>query len=201
MLKKTIKRYYDLAYDYYLSAEILWKQIHRVPFIYNPAVYLLRHSIELSLKGLIIQGTIKTSPKISVNDLKIKENNMDRNINSVHSLYYLWENLKQLNQNIQWMFAITKEQERVINKVIKSFNDKDFNSTMFRYPYDKQGKPIIIEPLDLDNSGLAPDLSQIPPVIMQHGDEILVVKKGVKSICQAQDLFGVTEFLFKCYER
>lgn len=200
-MNKTVKRYFDLANDYYSSAGFLWMQILQAPFIYNPTVYLLRHSVELSLKGLIIQGTLKTNPELNVNDITIKVDNKVRNINLIHSLYYLWESLRELNKKIQYMFAITKEQERVINKVIKSFNDKDFNSTMFRYPYDKQGKPITIEPLNLDGSGFAPDLSQTPPTIMQCGDKVFVVKKGVKSICQAQDLFRVTEFLLKCYER
>ena len=53
-MNKKVKRFYDLAYDYYLSADILLSQIIDFPYLYNPISYLLRHAIELQLKGLII---------------------------------------------------------------------------------------------------------------------------------------------------
>ena len=195
-MNKTVKRYYDLAYDYHSSATVLWGQIFYAPYIYNPTIFLLRHTTELLLKGLIINETIKIKPTIDISLITIQENNSNRNINAVHSLFYLWENFKQLNKNNRLVPCYSSQQELTIDKVIKFFNDKDFNSTTFRYPFSKQGKPIIIEPIDLNHSGKAPELGTTPPTIIQFGNEVCVIKKGVRYISHTQKLFDVIELLF-----
>lgn len=198
-MNKTVKRYYDLAYDYQASATVLWGHIFYAPYIYNPTIFLLRHTTELLLKGLIINETIKIKPTVEISLITIQENNSNRNINAVHSLFYLWENFKQLNKNNRLAPCYSSQQEAMIDKVIKFFNDKDFNSTTFRYPFSKQGKQIIIEPIDLNHSGKAPELGTTPPTIIQCGNELCVIKKGVRYLSQTQKLFEVIELLFEFY--
>lgn len=198
-MNKMVKRFYELAYDYYLSATILWTKIFDASYIYNPTIYLLRHTTELLLKGLIVNETIKIKPTINISNIEIQENNAIRNINKVHSLHYLWEDFKQLNESNRLIACYSSQQKQEIDKIIKFFNDKDFNSTAFRYPYNKQGKPIIIEHIDLNHSGKAPELGTTPPTIIQCGDEVCVIKKGTRYLLHTQKLFEVVKLLFQFY--
>lgn len=198
-VNSIVKRYYDLAYNYHLSAVVLWGQIIEAPYIYNPTIFLLRHTTELLLKGLIINETIRINTTVDISRLTIEENGTKININAVHSLFYLWEYFKLINKSNRLVPCYSLQQAQAIDKVIKFFNDKDFSSTTFRYPFSKQGKPIIIEPIDLDNSGKAPELGATPPTLIQRGDEICVIKKGTRYLVQTQKLFEAVELLFKLY--
>lgn len=198
-MNKIVKRYYKLAYDYYLSATVLWGQIINAPYIYHPTIYLLRHTAELLLKGLIIDEKLKLTSTLDISKITIQENNACKNINTVHSLFYLWENYKQIHKENRLVPCFTIKQEQAIDKVIKFFNDKDFNSTTFRYPYNKQGKAIIIGPLDFNSSGKTPELGTKPPTIIQCGDTVCVIKKGIRYISQTQKLFDIIDLLFQFY--
>ena len=198
-MNKSVKRYYDLAYDYHLSATILWMKIIDAPYIYNPTIFLLRHTAELLLKGLIINESILLNPTIDISLINIQDGAKQRKINEVHSLYNLWENFKHLNRSNRLVPCYSSNQEQAIDRVILFFNDKDFNSTTFRYPFSKQGKPIIIEPIDLNNADKAPELGVTPPTIIQCGDNVCVIKKGIRYISQTQKLFEAIELLFQFY--
>ena len=198
-MNKIVKRYYDLAYNYHLSAIYLWGEIIHAPYIYNPTIFLLRHTAELLLKGLIINENTKLNPMADISLIRIQEKTTQRNINSAHSLFYLWNNFKQLNKYNHLIPCYTSQEEHTIDKVIKFFNDRDSNSTTFRYPFSKQGKPIIIEPIDLNKTGIAPELGAVPPTIIRRGDKVCIVKKGVRYLDQTQKLFDVIELLFQFY--
>ena len=111
----------------------------------------------------------------------------------------LWENFKHLNRSNRLVPCYSPNQEQAIDRVILFFNDKDFNSTTFRYPFSKQGKPIIIEPIDLNNADKAPELGVTPPTIIQCSDNVCVIKKGIRYISQTQKLFEAIELLFQFY--
>ena len=53
-MNRSAKHYFDLAYEYQISALTLYTQIFSASYLYNPTAFLFRHSIELLLKGLII---------------------------------------------------------------------------------------------------------------------------------------------------
>lgn len=112
-----------------MSATVLWLQIIKASYIYNPTIYIFRHTTELLLKGLILNETMKTQPTIDISKVVIQESNTSININSVHSLLYLWENYKQLNKNNRLAPCYSPQQEQTIDSVIKFFNDKDFSFT------------------------------------------------------------------------
>lgn len=198
-MNKIVKRYYDLAYNYHLSTIYLWGEIICAPYIYNPTIFLLRHTAELLLKGLIINENIKLNPMVDISLISIQEKTTQRNINSAHSLFYLWDNFKRLNKYNHLIPCYTPQEEHTIDKVIKFFNDRDFNSTTFRYPFSKQGKPIIIEPIDLNKTGIALELGSVPPIIIRRGDKVCIVKKGVRYLEQTQKLFDAIELLFQFY--
>lgn len=58
-MNKSVKQFYNLAFDYHMSAVSLWEQIMFEPYIYNPTIYLLRHTAELLLKGLIVREKLR----------------------------------------------------------------------------------------------------------------------------------------------
>lgn len=91
-MHKQVKAFYDLANEYRISAMILWEQITDAPCLYNPICYLLRHTVELQLKGLIIKELRKDSKQLAVSKIKIDNIKM----NSVHSLLLLWKHYKTL---------------------------------------------------------------------------------------------------------
>lgn len=200
-MDNTVKRFYDLAYDYHVSATTLWLQLVNMPYIFNPTVYLLRHTTELLLKGLIVKETVAYDQTINVAQITITENNSSKKLTSIHSLLSLWQYYKTLNHACRLVPRYSPTQEKEIDKVIKYFDGKDFDSTNFRYPYTKHGATIVIEPFDVDSSGITPDLSTKPPCIIQQGDRIYIIKRGLRHFEQTQNLFDIVELLFQFLEQ
>ena len=200
-MNKVVKQFYDLAFDYHMSASSLWVQIVSKPFIYNPTIYLLRHTTELLLKGLIVNKNLKIDSHADISQIYIQDNNnAKKNINSTHSLLCLWNGFKQLNKNHRLLPLYNARQERFIDSQIKAFDEKDVSSTTYRYPYDKYGKSMIIEPLQIDDSDIAPEIGKRPPKIVKLGDRIYIIKKGFRYINQVQNLFDVVKLLFDFYD-
>ena len=54
-MHRQVKGYYELAYEYHIAATTLAAYLIEAPYLYNPISYLLRHTTELLLKGLIIK--------------------------------------------------------------------------------------------------------------------------------------------------
>ena len=66
-MDKSAQRYIDLAFEYHVAAMTLNSQIFDAPYLYNPTAHLLRHTIELLLKGIINEEKRK-------HHISIKEN-------------------------------------------------------------------------------------------------------------------------------
>ncbi len=195
-MNKQVKAYYDLAYDYHVSAVTLWLQIMNSPYLFNPVSYLLRHTIELQLKGLIITELMKNNKSLKIKDIKLPNSN--RPLSSAHSLLALWEYYDQLLSPNH--FAINDSSKILINSSIKKLNDRDFSSTKYRYPFDKDDKANNIEPVDIDLSDKSPDLSLGIPYIIQNAENVGTVTKGAKLLQETSTLFDVTELLFQLFE-
>ena len=193
-MNSQVKAYYDLANEYHVSAVFLWQRIMDTPFLYNPVCYLLRHTIELQLKGLIVKELRKDSKKLVLKDIKLDSHKM----NSVHSLLFLWDKYKCLLSSHKAVLnpEITSFIDSAINKVDK----KDFSSTKYRYPFDKSEKAIKMFPVDISIDGNAPDLSSGVPTIIQFGNEVGVINKGQKSMVDTSCLFDVSALLFSFME-
>ena len=69
-MDKSAQRYIDLAFEYHVAAMALNSQIFDAPYLYNPTAYLLRHTIELLLKGLIINEK-KRKNHISIKEITV----------------------------------------------------------------------------------------------------------------------------------
>ena len=199
-MNKSVKQFYNLAFDYHKSAVSLWGQILFEPYIYNPTIYLLRHTAELLLKGLIVRKNLEINSNADISQIFIQDNNSKKNINSLHSLFCLWNGFKQLNKDNRLLPLYNAEQERFIDSQIKVFDEKDVNSTTFRYPYNKQGESIVIEPLHINDDEIAPEIGKTPPKTVIFEGKIYVIRKGIRYINQAQNLFNVVELLFDFYD-
>lgn len=58
--------------------------------IYNPTVYLLWHTAELLLKGLIIKEALHIKPELNFNELVIEDGLKKVKLNLCHLLLCLW---------------------------------------------------------------------------------------------------------------
>lgn len=193
-MDKSAQRYIDLAFEYHVAAMALNTQIFDAPYLYNPTAYLLRHTIELLLKGLIINEE-KRKHRISIKEIKVGK----KNINTQHSLLSLWTYL-----NESTFLDFEKGDISLIGSVITKIDKKDFSSTQYRYPYkgnkDKSIKQIPLEPVEISTTDLAPDLSAGIPRITIRANQVGVVVEGSKLLCEMKDSFDVVELLFKFSE-
>lgn len=198
-MQSVVKNFYKLSSHYYSSAQILWAEIFNMPCIYNPTIYLLRHSTELALKGLIVKEFLFLDPYLATKNIEIKNGASSRKLDATHSLLCLWENYKELYLNSHLVARYDLKQKQIIEKAITFFDKKDFDSTLFRYPYNRKWEPIVIEHLDFDTSGKAPELKSTPPKIIICEGEVATIKKGSRYLQQTQQLFNATELLLSFY--
>lgn len=197
-MNKKVKRFYDLAYDYYLSSDILLSQIIDFPYLYNPISYLLRHAIELQLKGLIIYEMIKKDKSLKINDARLPISN--RLLSQTHSTLVLWDSYITLLQNRN--ATVNPDFKKVVDKSMNKLDKKDFTSTRYRYPFDKNDKEINIEPIDINSGDVVPDLSiGIPNIIVNTSyNNVKIISKGARLIQETLVLFDVAEILFHLFE-
>lgn len=109
-------------------------------------------------------------------------------------------NYQSLHINNRLIPCYDESQKCLVDKTFHLFDNIDYNSTTFCYPYTKQGKPIVIEPLNLDSSGKSIGIGKRPPIIMQFGQTVCIIKKGSRYLQKATMLFKTIELLFGFYE-
>ncbi len=187
-MNRTAQRYFDFAHEYYVAALTLHLNIFEAPYLYNPTAFLLRHSIELLLKGLIIRETHKIKI-IAANKIKVEGSKL----NNCHSLLSLWNYFKKLH-------PLDEENIKKLNDAIKKLNKKDFGSQRYRYPYKKNGQPIPVEPVAFDLSGKSPDLEEGIPFLIETADDAEVIAKGHILLMDIQTLLEQMEILFDLSE-
>lgn len=196
-MHRQVKGFYDLASEYHISAATLWTQIMCAPYLYNPIAYLLRHTIELQLKGLIVYERRKECKKLALADIEIEtphNKKKIRKITSIHSLLDLWSHYTKLlsDHNV----ILNKADKRVIEKTIKKVDKRDFSSTRYRYPFDQNNKALDLCPVEIQFDDKAPDLELGIPSIIQCGDDIALLNKGQRLMKDTIALFDVVELLF-----
>ncbi len=187
-MNKTAQKYFDMAFEYHVAALTLHVNIFDAPYLYNPTAFLLRHSIELLLKGLIIRETQKAR-RIAANRITIG----GRKLNQTHSVGLLWNHFKTL-------YHIPEGSVVSLNKAIEKLNKKDIGADRYRYPYKKQGQPVPIEPVVFDTSKKAPDLEDGIPYIIETPTDSKVITKGPVLLTEMKTLIEEMEILFSLSE-
>lgn len=200
-MNNTAKRFYKLAEKYERAATFLWLQIAFDPDMINPTVYLLRHSVELYLKGLVIEKEFQNNLCTEIERIKIKGSGKAKPITSEHSLLNLWSYYKHLSKTYRLTPSYSPEDQRSIDSEIAYWNAKDPGSTSYRYPFERDGKPIPIKLLCLDDSGKTPEVKCTPPKAMVFGTNVCIVEKGYNCLVHTQKLFDVAEKLSRLFEQ
>jgi len=155
-----------MANEYHVAATALWIQIMDAPYLFNPISYLLRHTVELQLKGLIVSELRKDNRNLKINEIKTPAGKM----NSVHSVWTLWEFYLKLSQACS--IPMDEVDVKFCSNVLSKIDKKDFSSTRYRYPFKKTGATISLEPIKIDTCTYAPDLSLGIPTIVMKGSAI-----------------------------
>ena len=190
-MNKSAKRYFDLAYEYQISALTLYTQIFSASYLYNPTAFLFRHSIELLLKGLIITE-VKRFNRIRVDAIMVGK----RKLNETHSLGELWTKYNSVKQSL-W----DSDKQMFIAKTIKKFNNRDPFSERFRYPRSKQTKTkdshnYPLEPVQISHLDKAPDLADGIPFLIFDNGEPAIIERGPVLLQELNDIVLTTEYLF-----
>ena len=187
-MNKSSIRYFDLAYEYQIAAITLANQVFDAPYLYNPIAYLLRHTIELQLKGLIVQE-VKLVSKKPIDKIKVGKNYMNR----MHSLIELWEYYLQIAQ-----VNISEDDKRRVTHVVTYLNKGDYVSR-YRYPNTKgdgrkKARNFPLEPIVLRD--VAPDLSMGVPYTVIAASKAKAVIHGRRHLETIPKIIVATECLF-----
>ena len=192
VMNRSAKRYFDWAYEYQIAALTLHIQLVNSPYLYNPIIFLLRHAIELQLKGLIISEV--KSERNTRND-QITIGKQKRKLKQTHSLQELWVEYTSIAHS-----QIDDEVLQLISKVIRRLNRKDPYSDRYRYPQSKKNRNFETEPIQLDFSGKTLDLSKGIPHLMFVDGTPVVIEKGAVLLSDLIEIVEVTELLFDLSE-
>lgn len=197
-MHKQVKPFYDMASEYHIAAAALWINIVDALYLYNPISYLLRHTIELQLKGLIIFELRKNCNSLKIGEIRIPFGQKDLKIDSIHSLMTLWKYYQELYKSHR--ILVNEDEFRKCESVLSKIDKKDFSSTRYRYPFTKQNRSISLEPIDIRFDDIISDISAGIPVLVTNGQKVGVIKKGSRLIADIQVIFDVVEYLFGLFE-
>ena len=194
-MNDIVKNYYDLAFDYHIAAATLHTQLIDATYLFYPVAFLIRHTIELLLKGIIIQKELLTNSNQQISKIRIGNNGtyLDR----THSLLNLWQHCKLIDA----IFSVIGDKDQMrVSDLLEKLNEIDFSSTKYRYPVDRENNLQNIEPLKIDDSGVAPEIGDEPPVIAIRNNKVVTITKSDDLLAFNADLFDVIEILFSLLE-
>ena len=192
---KEYKNYSDLSYEYNVAALLLWNSIAESPYLFNPFMFLSRHTIELLLKGLIK----KNCPE--ENQQRIDHNGKNIAMSNTHVLSALWKHYLQYRQNIQMSLSSASDEEK-ITRILSKIETADLNSTNYRYPYHKDGSKLTLNPIKVSKKiNTLPSIGKTPPLIVESNDGVHAVKSGKYDLLLGEQTILVIEMLFDMIEK
>lgn len=187
--------YSDLAYEYNVAAMLLWNNLPESSYLFNPFMFLSRHTIELLLKGLIEKNCLED------NQHEIDQKGKTRAMSSTHNLSALWNHYLKYRQDVQISLS-SKADERNITQIIRKIDSIDLNSTNYRYPYHKDGSRLTLDPIKIsNNTDNMPSIGQKPPLIVERKDGIHVVSSGKNNLLLGEQIILIIEKLFDLIEQ
>ena len=188
------KKYADLAFEYHIAAVMLWETIIDCPYLYNPFMFLSRHTIELLLKGIIMRYCSEEERHM------ITVNNKLKPIDSIHALSSLW-NHYVLNGRDNQQSLFQEEEEKRIADTITWIEKKDFSSTYYRYPFKHDGTRLKIEPITISKNALvSPALGQKAVYIAEDMERVDIIKTGAEELRRGASILESIEMLFGIIE-
>lgn len=186
-------RYFELAFQYHIAAASIWISINETPYLYNPCMYLARHTMELLIKGLIYHDCENASA------IRIEIGNRRKKIDNTHNLLLLWKCYLEKRQPC--MFP-SEEEAKIIHKTIATITNKDLDSTKYRYPETKASSSYLnLFPIRISkDSHVSPDISTRVPVVAITPNSVDIIGCGQKALKHGTDVFEVIEDLFRLAE-
>lgn len=203
--EKDSQQFYEMGYHYHISAITLWIKVLDYPDYYNPSLYLLRHAIELLLKGIIIKQSGMSFVEVS-NNVVFYEGKKKKKITDIHSIKVLWCKFKELNLNNDFLYNYTNAfSEKELNEIdltIEKYDKVDYNSIYYRYPFKSDGRKTDIEPVRIKKDiNVVNELKKYPQYIIEDGEKISSIStQSVSNLKKGQELFDVAEAIFKLYD-
>lgn len=198
--KKVLQDYYDLACDYYMGAVALWKDIVRSDHLFSPTVFLLRHSLELVLKLLIINEAISGSYFDSLHSIMFFHDGKDRRMDSIHTLMPLWRAYKDFSLSRRLILEFSDSEADIIENIFSYWDKIDEHSTYYRYPYSKDGCSNKVEPLDIELADVSPEIGRRATIIISNDSDVTYIKKGERYLSKVIELFEAAKILFSKVE-
>lgn len=135
-----------VSYNYYESATLLDETIltgNNYNIIY-PVVYLLRHSLELIVKSLILQEVDNQKINPSKPEVLYNQNAKKFDISRTHSIRVLFDKFVEIQEskvtNGQQLFGYDENLLKELSNVINKIDKIDHTSDIYRYPISKSGK-------------------------------------------------------------
>ena len=192
-IKNRHKRYFDLAFQYNVAAASLWISINEAPYLFNPCMFLARHTVELLLKGLIYRDCDNAAI------ITIAVGKTNKALDSIHDLLLLWQ--CYLDKKQPSLFPTDEVSERIC-KAIRQVNKIDADSTKYRYPERKRPVSVLnMEPIRLSKeSDAISELTNSVPVLLITHNKAAVLKSGKTSLKRGLNIFDLIEDLFQIAE-
>lgn len=170
-MNKAVRHYYDLAYEYSRAAALLWADITVSPESYNPTVSLLKHTVEMLLKGLIVKEQSMFTDLDYTGAAKIEINGDRVRMNGVTSLAALWRAYKRMSGEMRLCPVYDNDQKEFIDRVIRKSDVPDSDAFSVVYVKEDTGE------------GAVTTLRDVKMI-------------GERKMNKVNDLFKLTEMLF-----
>ena len=135
-----------VSYNYYESAVLLDETIltgKNYNIIY-PVVYLLRHSLELIVKSLILQEVDNQNINPSKPEVIYYQKTKKFDISRTHSISVLFDKFVEIQESKvisgKQLFGYDETLLKGLSGVINEIDKIDHTSDIYRYPISKSGK-------------------------------------------------------------
>lgn len=188
--KKRSSRYFELAFQYHIAAASIWVSVTEVPYLFNPCMYLARHTIELLIKGLLYRDCENPSA------IRIEIGSGRKRIDNTHNLLMLWTCYLEKRQ--PYMFPSEEESEKIRN-ILRTITNIDIDSTKYRYPETKTpGSSLNLFPIRINKDCHAsPDISKSIPIVTITHNSVDIIAFGQKALKHGSDVFELIDVLFR----
>lgn len=178
------------------GAVALWKDIVRSDHLFSLTVFLLRHSLELVLKLLIINEVVSGSYFDSVHSIMFFHDGKNSRMDRIHTLMPLWKAYKDFSSSRRLILEFSDSEADIIENTFSYWDKIDEHSTYYRYPYSKDGSSNKVEPLDIGLADVSPEIGRRSTVIISNDSDVRYIKKGEKYLSKVTELFEAAKMLF-----
>lgn len=199
---KLSKMFYADSLSYYKAASVLTGSQDRdidEQLLLTPILFLLRHSIELITKALIIKLNEDSNDSFDITKYTpIFEDGTPsrKKLLEIHSVQELFSFIKYEDKNDRLASLFDDKEISFANKVIKDINSIDSKSDYFRYPIGKKKQEYKRHFISRSEDDVAPDIKNCYFLFLFGGpatDKCIYFKANEKYIKLAKAMATLIE--------